>query len=102
MLDQMIGNTTESEAMTLMSTDVEQIATSLERAIDVGAEFIQIGLALWLLERQLGVACVAPVFVGVSFSIVTMYMGKVLMKSQKAWFETIQSESTLPQRLSTL
>ncbi|PQE04085.1 ABC multidrug transporter protein [Rutstroemia sp. NJR-2017a BVV2] len=72
------------------SDDVEQIATSLERAIDVGAQFIQIGFALWLLERQLGVACVAPVFVGVSFSIVTLYMGKVLLKSQKAWFETIQ------------
>ncbi|KAM3077467.1 hypothetical protein ACMFMG_006808 [Clarireedia jacksonii] len=90
MTDQMIGNTTEAEAITLMSTDVEQIATSLERAIDVGAQFIQIAIALWLLERQLGIACVAPVFIGVSFSIATLYMGKVLLKSQKTWLEAIQ------------
>ncbi|KAM3068089.1 hypothetical protein ACMFMF_009454 [Clarireedia jacksonii] len=90
MTEQAIGGITESSAITLMATDVEQIATGLQTSIDFAANFIQMGIALWLLERQLGVACVAPVFTGLSFSFSTLYMGKVLVKSQKAWFEAVQ------------
>lgn len=61
MIDLKVGNVNESAAMTLMSTDVEQIANSLQFVNDIWANLIQVILATWLLERQLGVACVAPV-----------------------------------------
>ena len=61
MIDLKLGNVNESAAMTLMSTDVEQIANSLQSVYDMFANLIQIAFATWFLERQLGIACVAPV-----------------------------------------
>ncbi|RDH28017.1 ASST-domain-containing protein [Aspergillus welwitschiae] len=48
-------------AITLMGTDVERISTSLRDIHDIWASPIDIGLALWLLERQLAVSCLMPV-----------------------------------------
>ena len=76
MIDLKIGNVNESSAMTLMSTDVEQIANSLQFVNDIWANLLQVGFATWLLERQLGIACVAPLvslFLGEYLSIVGFY-----------------------------
>lgn len=48
-------------AITLMGTDVERISTSLRDIHEIWASPIDIGLALWLLERQLAVSCLMPV-----------------------------------------
>lgn len=61
MMDIKLGNITESAALTLMSTDVEQISRSLQYMNDIWANIIQVALATWLLERQLGIASMAPV-----------------------------------------
>jgi len=44
-----------------MSTDVERIAQSLRMIHQLWATPVELILAIWLLERQLGVACVMPV-----------------------------------------
>lgn len=49
----------QSVATTLMSADVERIGTGLRQMHDVWAGLIEIGLAMWLLATQLGVAAVA-------------------------------------------
>lgn len=53
----------ESKAVTLMSTDVDKIATNIENVLEIWARVAEIGIGIWLLERQLGWVCVAPVIV---------------------------------------
>lgn len=61
-------------AITLMGTDVERISTSLRDIHEIWASPIDIGLALWLLERQLAVSCLMPVILslGMYFQFVIM------------------------------
>jgi ATP-binding cassette subfamily C (CFTR/MRP) protein 1 len=49
-----------SSATTLMSADVERVGTGMRYLHEVWASPIDIGLAIWLLERQLGAAAVMP------------------------------------------
>lgn len=53
-----IEETSNNAAVTLMSTDIQGIAGALPMLHDLWASFIEIGIAVWLLERQIGVACV--------------------------------------------
>jgi ATP-binding cassette, subfamily C (CFTR/MRP), member 1 len=53
-----------SVALTLMSTDTDRICFVLERINELWAGLIEFAIATFLLERQVGAACVAPAFVG--------------------------------------
>jgi hypothetical protein len=53
-------------SLTLMSADIERIVQGWQTMHDMWANVIEIALAIFLLERQLGVACVIPVIVSVS------------------------------------
>ena len=53
----------ESQALTLMSTDVDRIAFSLQQVAEVWARIIELAIGVWLLERQVGWICVGPVIV---------------------------------------
>lgn len=55
----------ESASLTLMSTDIDRIARSLETVQDIWAKVVEIGIGIWLLERQLGWVCIAPIIVTV-------------------------------------
>jgi ATP-binding cassette subfamily C (CFTR/MRP) protein 1 len=50
-----------SSALTLMSTDIERISSGLRYINDFWASFIEIGLSLWLIYRQLNIAAAAPI-----------------------------------------
>lgn len=47
----------DSAAVTLMSTDIDGIASALQKVHDIWASVIELGLAVFLLERQIGPAC---------------------------------------------
>jgi ATP-binding cassette, subfamily C (CFTR/MRP), member 1 len=51
--------------VSLMSTDCERIARGLKDVHELWANVLQIGLATWLIEREIAVACTGPV--GVAF-----------------------------------
>lgn len=55
-----LGN---SAAVTLMGTDIERIAYNLRTVHELWASIIEISIALWLLGRQVGVACVIPLVI---------------------------------------
>lgn len=61
-----------SAAVTLMSTDIERIMFGLTNLHELWANVVQVGLSTWLLQRELGLASIAPVIVAVgkSFSVV--------------------------------
>lgn len=58
------ANANDSAAVTLMGTEVDRIAESLYLLIsELAANVVQMGIAIWLLERQLGAVCIAPIIV---------------------------------------
>lgn len=50
-------------SMTLMSADVERIVQGWQTMHEIWANAAEVGVAIYLLQRQLGVACVVPVAV---------------------------------------
>lgn len=58
-----ISASTNAKTMTLMSADCERITRGLMDLHELWANLTQVALATWLIETQLGVACVAPIAV---------------------------------------
>lgn len=59
--DMSITAANPTAALTLMSADIERIDTGWRTAHDVWANLIEIVIAVYLLGRQLGLACLIPV-----------------------------------------
>ena len=55
-------------SMTLMSADIERITTGWQTMHEIWANLIEITLAIYLLERQLGAACAIPIGVAIGKS----------------------------------
>jgi ATP-binding cassette subfamily C (CFTR/MRP) protein 1 len=55
-----------SASMILMSADIERITTGWQTMHEMWASIIEVGLAIYLLERQLGAACAVPIAVSIS------------------------------------
>jgi hypothetical protein len=64
----------DSAAITLMGTDVERIVANLKNLHEAWASVIELGVAIWLLERQLGVACFIPLVVSLSNAFFTFHL----------------------------
>lgn len=47
----------EGAAVTLMSTDVDGIATGIQEMHEIWASVVELVVAVYLLERQIGPAC---------------------------------------------
>lgn len=56
----------DASAITLMSTDIERIASGLREMHEIYANFIDVAVALWLLARLLKLATIASTFVVIS------------------------------------
>lgn len=56
-----ITNANPTAALTLMSADIERIDMGWRTAHEIWANLVEIGIAIYLLERQLGIACLVPV-----------------------------------------
>ncbi|OAQ99680.1 hypothetical protein LLEC1_04113 [Akanthomyces lecanii] len=85
-----IAKASDNAALTLMSTDWERINEGFQAVHDIWVSIVQVGLASWMLYRQLGFIFFVPLgivlvsFAGVSF--VSRFMGG----SQKAWMEGVE------------
>ncbi|QPC67918.1 hypothetical protein HYE67_010149 [Fusarium culmorum] len=77
-------------ALTLMSADIERIDSGWRTAHDVWANLIEIVIAVYLLGRQLGLACLIPVGAAI-FSIVGSVIAvSFVMARQAMWLEAIE------------
>ncbi|CEJ57910.1 hypothetical protein PMG11_06587 [Penicillium brasilianum] len=76
--------------LTLMSTDVERIVQGMQYVHEVFVSFFTLGVALWLLERQLGVGAIAPIVVTVGSMLVIGAFGKKIGSAQKRWVESVE------------
>ncbi|KAL5380839.1 hypothetical protein PMIN02_010504 [Paraphaeosphaeria minitans] len=61
--DLSLGQFDPAESVTLMSTDVERVNRGLLDMHEFWADIVQVAIATWLIEAELGVAAVAPIAV---------------------------------------
>ena len=74
LVSMLYGKTTEvsstavdaTASLTLMNADIERIYTGWQTMHEIWANIVEIGIAMFLLERQLGVACAIPIGVALS------------------------------------
>ena len=60
----------DNEAITLPGTDVEVIVSSIKVIHETWASLLEVGVALWLLERQIFAACVVPAVICIGKPVV--------------------------------
>lgn len=53
----------DTAAIILMGTDVERIVANLRNIHETWASILEVGVAIWLLERQVFVACIVPAII---------------------------------------
>lgn len=63
----------KSSTLTLMSTDVERIGTGLALVHEMWASMIELALSIWLLDMQIGIACIAPIVVAIGMFAVQLF-----------------------------
>jgi len=56
----------DNAPVTLMSTDVDVATTGIQGIHELWASPAEIGIAVWLLERQIGVLCIIPLSIALS------------------------------------
>ncbi|CAK7206573.1 hypothetical protein SEUCBS139899_009369 [Sporothrix eucalyptigena] len=88
--EQRLDAADDAAAITLMSTDVERIRSGLLIINEYWANIIQVALASWLLQRELGAAFVAPLIV-IFLSLGALgSLAFMTGRRQKAWMALIQ------------
>ncbi|KAF2439489.1 hypothetical protein P171DRAFT_490190 [Karstenula rhodostoma CBS 690.94] len=79
-----------ASSLTLMSADIERIVTGMQTGHEIWANTIEVGLAIFLLQRQLGVACLIPVGVAVLSFGGSLIATSMVMQKQALWLEGIE------------
>ncbi|KAH7359713.1 multidrug resistance-associated protein [Pyrenochaeta sp. MPI-SDFR-AT-0127] len=80
----------ETTAIALMGTDVERIGFNFMQIHEAWASVIEIGVAIWLLEQQVFLACLAPVIVIIVSIGINVPVSNAAKKAQVAWIEKVQ------------
>ncbi|KAF5879184.1 putative abc multidrug protein [Botrytis fragariae] len=89
-LELSLPNLDQSAAVTLMSSDVERICVALQPIHNLWASPLEIVLAIWLLQREIGIALLGPLFVTITAVSGPFFMAKYMGAAQKLWMDRIQ------------
>ncbi|KAH7346292.1 putative ATP-binding cassette transporter [Rhexocercosporidium sp. MPI-PUGE-AT-0058] len=81
----------ESAAITLMSNDAETICRGFGSLHELWAVPVELGIAIYLLQRELGVSFLAPTGVALISTLSVIALSKYVGGAQKAWNEGIQT-----------
>lgn len=88
---QVSSHTLDDSVLTLMSTDVSRVVGGIQNVHEVWANTIEVALAAWFLERQLGAAFVAPIVVVVICIACTTVVAKSAASRQGEWTKKTQN-----------
>lgn len=94
-MDSSTASTAGSSTLTLTSSDVDKICGSFEDIHELWANPIEIGIASWLLERQLGLGCVGPAFTVICECTITLVILPREARPQQDVSVAIQTNSIL-------
>ncbi|KID70390.1 ABC transporter FUM19 [Metarhizium brunneum] len=87
--------TVDDGVLTVMSMDVNRVYGGLHNVHELWANTIEVALAAWLLQRQIGTASVTPIIiVGICVSL-TVAVGKFAAKYQGDWSQKTQDRVKL-------
>lgn len=68
----------QSSALTLTTTDIETITVGIFLMQEIWASALEIGLGVWLLQRQVGAASAVPVGFSIGlFALLSIYIGSI-------------------------
>ncbi|ETS82191.1 hypothetical protein PFICI_07193 [Pestalotiopsis fici W106-1] len=81
----------ESIAVTLMSTDSENICLTFANLHEVWASPIECGVALYLLYRNLGLAALTPMTVTIIATVSIMQLARFMGNAQRTWIRGTQT-----------
>ncbi|KAF4925460.1 ABC transporter atnG [Colletotrichum viniferum] len=81
----------ENAAVTLMSTDVERVTQGLRVFHEAWANVVEVGIAVWFLQRELHTGSIAPVAIAIACFLVTLCVNKFTMPRQNRWMEALQA-----------
>ncbi|KAF2634043.1 hypothetical protein P280DRAFT_52852 [Massarina eburnea CBS 473.64] len=79
-----------ASSITLMSADIERIVTGMTTAHEIWSNCLEVGLAIYLLSRQLGVACTIPIGVAVVSLLGSFAATSLVMQRQALWLQAIE------------
>lgn len=79
-----------ASSITLMSADIERIVTGMQTGHEIWSNTIEVALAIYLLERQLGVACTIPIGVAVVSLLGSLGAAGLVAQRQALWLEAIE------------
>ena len=83
------------DGLTLMGADVERISTGFRTIHEVWASPIEIIIAVYLLERQIFVACAVPGLLVLTFVFLAFVIATLAKKYQRAWIEKVEERLRL-------
>ncbi|RYP12551.1 hypothetical protein DL765_007253 [Monosporascus sp. GIB2] len=76
--------------LTLMGTDVERIVLNFQTIHEVWASLVDIAIAIFLLQRQVFLACLVPGVVTFIFVLATFKFSAWAKAAQRAWIENVE------------
>ncbi|KAJ3494039.1 hypothetical protein NLG97_g4340 [Lecanicillium saksenae] len=74
---------------TLMSTDVDRFSDCFDLINLIWSSIVQVALAVWLLDRQIGLICLVPIGVCLFITTITMKLSGLAGPRQAAWMGAI-------------
>ena len=92
------SNTSDSAAATLMMTDTNAIAQSWTNIHELWVSPIDVGVSIYLLERKLGFACVAPIVLAIGSVLASGQIAKILQRRQSLWLAKVQERVSFTSR----
>jgi ATP-binding cassette subfamily C (CFTR/MRP) protein 1 len=80
----------KAKTLTLMSTDVERIQRGMQNLHEIWANALEVGLAAWLLQRQIGIAFLVPLgYVALCVGL-SLTLGNLSVPRQGDWMKATQ------------
>jgi ATP-binding cassette, subfamily C (CFTR/MRP), member 1 len=81
---------TDLPAVTLMSSDVDQVTSAIMFGANIWANVVTIGIGIWLVWRQLGPIALAPILVVMLCSATSIWIGRTQGIYRGIWMKALQ------------
>lgn len=102
-LDLSVTSLDESAAVTLMSSDVERICEAIKSIHNMWSSPLEIALAIWLLQKQIGIALLGPLFITIIAVSGPFLISRHIGQAQMTWIAGIQTRiDTTAKMLNTM
>ncbi|KAL2858516.1 hypothetical protein BJY01DRAFT_530 [Aspergillus pseudoustus] len=94
-----ISDTSAEDSLTLVNTDLEMIGQGIRLLHEVWISSLEIGIAIWLLARQIGLASLVPVGFAILMAGCGLLIAKPIGTSLAGWIEASQKRVTLTSKV---